>query len=114
MIDSVLANDRGVVGDIYTRSGDVFRPGIFSVVELHKQSFAVRRERFMNPHIGNVTVGDIVGKPLVAAFVYNDKIEPHAPATTAEIHSHVAVFESIPVSYRTLVLHSEVRNMHQF
>src|SRR5690606_37306996 len=70
--------------------------------------------RLMNPQIGNVAVGDVVGEPLVAAFVYNDKVELHAPATTAEIHFHISVFESVAVGYRTLVLHSEVRNMHQF
>src|SRR5690554_3036447 len=68
----------------------------------------------MNPHIGNVAVGDVVGKPFVAAFVYYDEIELHTPATTAEIHSHIPIFESVAVGYRTLVLHSEVRNMHQF
>src|SRR5690606_40034430 len=68
----------------------------------------------MDPHFSDITVGNIIGKPLVSTFVNQDKIEFESPARTRKVTSKVTVAKFIPISDRTLVLHSKIWYLHDF
>ena len=66
----------------------------------------------MNPHIGYIIGGNIIGKPFMAAFMYDDVVPFHTPPAPRKIKTLsagiVPVHIVIAVSCRALVLHAKM------
>src|SRR5690242_21900708 len=67
----------------------VFICRFFAIIIIYKQSFAVVGKTLMHPHVCDIFCRNAVGKPLMSALVYNNKIPFHAPAGTRDRKSVV-------------------------
>jgi hypothetical protein len=63
----------------------------------------------MYPFIGNVFTGNIIPKPFVSAFMYDDEIPFQPPACFSPVLSMVSPHKIIAVGDITLMFHAEVR-----
>src|SRR5574343_424229 len=70
----VGADDGHIIFHIFANAADVIGSSVLSKIIIGKQSFTITGKSFMYPHVGNIFGSDIIGKPLVPAFVYNNEI----------------------------------------
>ena len=96
-VDAVGADDGFVVLNAAPRADDILRPGVFTVQRLDKQALRVRRKAFVNPHVGDVFVGNVVGEPLVARLMHDDEVERQAPARARQVVTQIAIAEAVAV-----------------
>src|SRR5690349_24638260 len=82
IVNAIPANDRPVVRYIPAQALAVFVCGFFAFITFNKKNFGIVGKTFMDPHVGNIVGGNIITKPFMTAFMYNDII-PGKSATGA-------------------------------
>jgi fumarate hydratase class II len=68
----------------------------------------------LNPHIGYIFISYIISKPLMSRLMNDDKVPFQTPASTRQISTQIPILIFVSISYRALMLHSQVRHFYQF
>src|SRR5690606_9815822 len=103
MVDVILADDGPVILYALTATDDIIGRGLFAEMVIQIEVFGIGSKTFVYPHIGDIPIGDVVGKPFMGGFVDDDKVEQQAPARSTQVTTQIAVAVFIAVGDRTLV-----------
>ncbi len=74
-VDTIGRNNRLIISDTLADAMIVFIGSVLTKNIIHKQRFTVIGKSFMHPHISQIFSGDIIAKPLMAAFMNDDKVK---------------------------------------
>src|SRR5690606_28580225 len=114
MVDVILADDGPVILYALTATDDIIGRGLFAEMVIQIEVFGIGSKAFVYPHIGDIPIGDVVGKPFMGGFVDDDKVEQQAPARSTQVTAQIAVAVFIAVGDRTLVFHPQIGDLDQF
>ncbi len=102
-----------IIADVLSFSHRIIIGGCFAIIVFGKQHFAVIRKAFVNPHIGNIFCRNIIAKPFMPTFMYDNKIPFFTPARAGAVHATIAILVSVAISHSALMFHAKMRSFYQ-
>lgn len=105
MIDIVIVDYRLVIYNCFVGINYIICIGFVVIMIIEVEVFRVSGKFFVYLYVGNIFVGDVVGKLFVFGFVYDNKVEFLALVCIIQVYVQVVILIFIVVSYRVLVFY---------